>query len=536
MTLIPGPTLRIASGLVGLCLSLVMVADLMFGLFPNRLQQAQQTRARQAETTTVLVAEALRLNDMPHARATMEAVRSRDPDLLSLAVRRVDGQLSASSGPHAADWVERVDSATDATRILVPIQSPQGPWGRAEFAFAPVLPTTLAGWMQDRLLWLALGLPLLCLLAVYAYLKRVLLHLNPMATVPERLRDAFDGLTEGVALLDLKGRVVLANRALRDIAAVETQKMHGRPLQEAVRLELADRRKTPPWEQVLKGGDAVRGVRVYVGAVRQASREGQGGDPADPGQRKVAVINCSPITDPGGQVRGCLATLADMSDIERKNEELRAALQALQQSREKIEAQNVELVKLATRDGLTSLLNRRAFFEAGETAVQRVLARRGSLAVAMLDVDHFKRFNDTFGHATGDLVLQRVAQCVSQALRQGDIVARYGGEEFCVLMEDVDTSSAMALAERVRQAIESQAGRKLTEQGDTPVTASLGVCWGQVGPGADSTSALDLSAMLRQADAALYEAKRGGRNAVKLAGGTADQHPAHTAAQPALAN
>ena len=533
MTLIPGPSLRIASGLVGLCLSLVMVADLMFGLFPNRLQQAQKQRAREAETATVLVAEALRLNDLPRARSTMDTVRSRNPEMLSLAVRRADGQLQASSGPHAADWAQRMDTPADGTRILVPIQSPQGPWGRAEFAFTPVLPTTLAGWLQDRLLLLALGLPLLCLLAVYAYLKRVLLHLNPMATVPERLRDAFDGLTEGVALLDMKGRVVLANRALRDIAAVETQKMHGRPLQEAVRLELADWRKTPPWEQVLKGGDAVRGVRVYVGAVssRAANERGaEAGDTPPPG-RKVAVINCSPITDPSGQVRGCLATLADMSDVERKNEELRAALQELQQSREKIEAQNVELVKLATRDGLTGLLNRRAFFEAGETAVQRVQARRGSLAVAMLDVDHFKRFNDTHGHATGDLVLQRVAQCVSQALRQGDIVARYGGEEFCVLMEDVDQAGALVVAERVREAIQSQAGRKLTEQGDSPVTASLGLCWGQVGSEQTATDkTLDLSAMLRRADEALYEAKRGGRNAVKLAGSTPGKLQAETAA------
>ena len=98
-------------------------------------------------------------------------------------------------------------------------------------------------------------------------------------------------------------------------------------------------------------------------------------------------------------------------------------------------------------------------------------------------------------------------------------------------MEDVDPAGALEVAERVREAIQSQAGRKLTEQGDTPVTASLGVCWGEVGSEHSATEkTLDLSAMLRRADEALYEAKRGGRNAVKLAGSTPGKLQAETAA------
>jgi diguanylate cyclase (GGDEF)-like protein len=130
----------------------------------------------------------------------------------------------------------------------------------------------------------------------------------------------------------------------------------------------------------------------------------------------------------------------------------------------------------------------------------------------MMDVDHFKRFNDTYGHATGDVVLKRVADCMTRSMRPQDVVARYGGEEFCMLIEDVDSSTAVSLADRLRRTIASDAGQLLYEGQDVPITASLGVCWRSVPPGP-----LDLSEMLRLADEALYEAKRGGRNAVRLA-------------------
>lgn len=495
---IPGPTLRIASGLVGLCLTLVMAADFLFGVFPNRQSLADAQRARIAETSTALLAEPLRAQDALRARAMLEAVRARNPDMLSAGVRQADGHLVVSTGPHAADWAEATGTNAQSTRVLVPIQASHGVWGRAEFAFEPAVPTTAAGWLADQRVWLALGLPALCLLLVYAYLKRVLLHLNPMATVPERLRDAFDGLTEGVALLDVKGRVVLANSGLRELAGVDAQKLHGRDLQAAAQLELAELRKLTPWELVLKGGDAARGVRVYVGQ----------GD-----KRKVGMLNCSPITDPNGHVRGCMVTIDDVTEVERSNQGLRVALDELSASRAKIEAQNVELVKLATCDGLTGLLNRRAFFEKGGAVIQRLTAQRsGRLAVVMMDVDHFKRFNDTYGHATGDVVLKRVADCMTRSMRPQDVVARYGGEEFCMLIEDVDSSTAVSLADRLRRTIASDAGQLLYEGQDVPITASLGVCWRSVPPGP-----LDLSDMLRLADEALYEAKRGGRNAVRLA-------------------
>ncbi len=495
----PSPTLRIAIGLVGLCVSLMLLADLLFGVLPDRQKQADALRARIAEFTTAQTADAVRQGDITRIAETLAAVRSRNPDMLSAAVRNAAGKVIASSGPHAPDWADQHDNRSSATRVIVPILSAQGTWGRTEFAFAPALPSTIGGWLHDKVLWLALGLPLVTIGLMYLYLRRVLTVMNPMAVVPDRLRDAFDGLTEGVALLDARGRVVLANAALRDMAAVDPQKMHGRLLQSAVALQLVDTQAVPPWQSVLQGAATVRGVRVLVG-------EGA--------RRKTGMMNCSAILDPQGKVRGCLATLDDVTETERNNDELRSALAELRHSRQQIEAQNQELVKLATRDSLTGLLNRRAFFDSAGQVLARC-ASGGQVAVIMLDVDHFKSFNDKYGHAVGDTVLQRVAERMRASLRQQDLVARYGGEEFCALMEDVDEATAAKLAERVRGAIQFEAGLGIHDGRDLAVTASIGVCWRAMPPGP-----CDLSDMLRHADAALYAAKRGGRNRVLRSEGT----------------
>jgi diguanylate cyclase (GGDEF)-like protein/PAS domain S-box-containing protein len=499
MKTVLSPTLRIAIGLMGLCISLFILADFAFGLLPDREGQARTLRTRLSESTTALVAEALRAQELPRVAQALDVVRSRNADMISAAVRDAGGRLVASTGAHAADWAGEASNASTSTRVIVPIHSAQGQWGRAEFAFAPPVPTHAMAWLKDSFVWVAIGLPLAALAAMYLYLRRALVHMNPMAVVPDRLRAAFDGLTEGVALLDTRGRVVLANTALREMAAAQADKMHGRELADAAQLKLAQPAATLPWEDVLRTAQVVRGVAVHIGAGEQ---------------RRSGVMNCSPITDPQGNVRGCLATVGDVTQIERSNGELRAAMAELERSRAQIEAQNQELIKLATRDSLTGLLNRRAFFDTARNIVARNAKSGGYVAVLMLDVDHFKSVNDKYGHAVGDHVLQGVARQLTESLREQDLVARYGGEEFCVLIEGMNELDAYGRAERVRRTIQFQAGRKLLDGRDLVVTVSIGVCGCPPGPG-------DLNELLKRADAALYEAKRGGRNRVVLAGSQA---------------
>ncbi|MFZ3019624.1 MAG: GGDEF domain-containing protein [Gallionella sp.] len=163
-----------------------------------------------------------------------------------------------------------------------------------------------------------------------------------------------------------------------------------------------------------------------------------------------------------------------------------------------------EVLELAMTDSLTGIPNRRALMELAEHA----LARRGGspMTLMMIDVDHFKRINDTYGHPVGDTVLRQVTRLLAGRLRGGDVLGRYGGEEFCVLAPDTDAEGARTLAESLREII---AFKTLSsENGPVQVTVSIGVAC------CPDDKARELKDLLAEADAALYAAKEAGRNRV----------------------
>lgn len=155
-------------------------------------------------------------------------------------------------------------------------------------------------------------------------------------------------------------------------------------------------------------------------------------------------------------------------------------------------------------DALTGLPNRRQLLIILDRARAQAIETRQPLSVAILDIDHFKRVNDTFGHVIGDRVLQRVARNSVSALRSSDSIGRFGGEEFVIVLPNATPDIAEAIANRVRAAIEAESSDSF---GEWPVvTASVGVAgWRRGEP---------LTALLQRADEALYEAKRSGRNKV----------------------
>jgi diguanylate cyclase (GGDEF)-like protein len=164
-----------------------------------------------------------------------------------------------------------------------------------------------------------------------------------------------------------------------------------------------------------------------------------------------------------------------------------------------------QLEELATTDGLTGCLNKRAFLDQLEQKLMAAQRFGRKLSVIVTDLDHFKSVNDTYGHAAGDRVLQALGRVLKRVKRETDLVARFGGEEFCVLCEETDARGAQLLAERVREELENT--ELLTELGPLKVTTSLGVA---TFPDHASTAA-DL---FIQGDKALYEAKNRGRNQV----------------------
>jgi diguanylate cyclase (GGDEF)-like protein len=161
----------------------------------------------------------------------------------------------------------------------------------------------------------------------------------------------------------------------------------------------------------------------------------------------------------------------------------------------------------ATTDALTNLPNRTAFLERARREVARAERTGRTLAVVMLDIDHFKAFNDRYGHHTGDRVLGAVGQAIAQTVRGIDIAGRWGGEEFVVLLVEADAATAGPAVERIREAVGALAPPKVPEK----ITTSAGIAIHQA-----LFERARIESLIRRADAALYEAKRAGRDRARM--------------------
>ena len=188
-----------------------------------------------------------------------------------------------------------------------------------------------------------------------------------------------------------------------------------------------------------------------------------------------------------------------------KGVELKNALQAEGQARKEIETLYQEVERLSRIDPLTELSNRRSFSADALRFFQLAIRHQNKLSCAMLDIDFFKRVNDTYGHDFGDKVLIAVAKACKKQIRKTDLLARFGGEEFCFLFPETDLNGAALMAERIRHAIS-----KLefdSEKNRFSVTVSIGVS-----ELLDSND--NMENMLKRSDDSLYKAKENGRNRV----------------------
>lgn len=181
---------------------------------------------------------------------------------------------------------------------------------------------------------------------------------------------------------------------------------------------------------------------------------------------------------------------------------MRTALR-LKQALYQLEQVNADLLRMATTDPLTKLSNRGHFFTLAHAEFSKAQRHKRALSIIMLDVDEFKRINDTFGHAAGDRALGVLSECCGEAVRESDIIGRIGGEEFAICCPDADLAGALAIAERIRLNCEGQIIS--FDSKSFSFTVSLGVT-------CRSPHDHDFEAMLNRADRLLYEAKNKGRN------------------------
>lgn len=490
------PTLRITLGLLSLAVTLLLLFDLLLGVFPDEANQQASARKLVAEGIAVQIATLMVRNDQATLNVVVPELLRREPALRSIGVRDGDGTLRFATPDHARIWQQGHESDVGRDRFIVPLaSSARGgqAWGQVEVAFTP-LPGSgpLAGFFSPAvrlvLLFSASGG-----LIYYLYLRRTLQHLDPTTAVPERVQMAFDAMSEAVLVLNAQGRVVMANKGFDKLMPDEGEQVIGRDPASFEWLQLGTEHvtRTLPWEQCMQEKSSVEG---FVFEARTKNDE----------VRRL-IVNSSPVLDMKDVVRGCMVSFNDVTDLDEANKQLVSLMADLSASKEQLEVQNVELQRLANVDPMTGARNRRSFFPEFERMFLEARQRGLALSFIMSDIDKFKSVNDVYGHQIGDKVIQKFASILLRSARESDVVCRYGGEEFCIALPGTDAQQAHAVAERIREQVEAEVGPSLPLDTKPVITASFGVA--SVSGGAPSAEAL-----ADQADQALYHSKHSGRN------------------------
>jgi diguanylate cyclase (GGDEF)-like protein len=205
----------------------------------------------------------------------------------------------------------------------------------------------------------------------------------------------------------------------------------------------------------------------------------------------------------GRKDRDLESSMDDLERIKRLYKDIGGELNA---TSEKLHRAKDQLEILATTDGLTEVYNHRHFMDQIHERFEEAKKCSSPLSLLMIDIDHFKAFNDNHGHMAGDLVLKKIAQLLKASCRTQDIVARYGGEEFAIILSETDLQRAETVAERVRSVVEHH--RLVDGTQSQPITVSVGI--GALHDGIDTVNDL-----IASADKALYQAKTEGRNRVR---------------------
>ena len=479
---------RISLGLACLTMSVLLAAQAV-GLMPDETRAVLKGRRDLCEAIAIQTSLAVQKDNADEVQQAVRAMVMRNAEIQSAAVRRADGTLLAKVGEVAQTEDEATGDASTATHVHVPIFNGDDRWGTVQIVFRGSTYHWIVRVLANPMFRLTVFMVTAGFFAYLIYLRKTLQMLDPTAVIPDRVKAMLDTLAEGVLVLDSQSRIVLANESFSKTfgrSAIELQglKVSRLPWKKTAEDEPMD---VTPWQAAIDHGDSQTGVPMGLQTVA--------------GTIKSFTVNCAPILGGDGSRRGALATFADVTALEEKNNRLREMVQMLEQSREEINRQNKELQSLATTDPLTGCLNRRSFFAEFQTHWSAARRYSHPLSCLMVDVDHFKRINDRFGHGVGDQVLQQMAQVLKSMARDTDVVCRYGGEEFCVLLPHTDLEHARQAAERLRAAIEERQCLSIS------ITASVGVSALELQP-------KSLQDLLDQADKALYAAKRSGRNRV----------------------
>ncbi|MEM9826723.1 MAG: sensor domain-containing diguanylate cyclase [Planctomycetota bacterium] len=413
-----------------------------------------------------------------------------DETLASVALRGSLGQVYAATDQHVSLW-ERPD---EFDQVKVPIRNHHRVWGHLEMSWVPLTPQGWRGYLGGSTMRLLLFFFAAGMISYTLFTIRLFGAFRSTQIVPEHVKESLDTLSEGLLLLGHAGDIVFANKAFLNAARMTREEVMQKLASDFPWVDESGEPVTElPWT------DAITRDRSCIGKRLRLHMPGSG--------PLVFNVNVTPLSRGGRSLaseRGALATFHDVTGEELHRLEQQRMFEMLKHSRDEVQEKNARLEVLANRDSLTDCLNRRAFFEGFEEAWTKLRSDDAPLSCLMLDIDHFKSVNDTYGHHVGDDVLRKVAAAVRQRFEADNLVGRYGGEEFCVVFPGTDLKQAVEAADTLRQDIEAI---RFEEPKGLRLTASIGV----------SDLRFDAEhpqALVNQADSALYVAKHLGRNRV----------------------
>lgn len=493
---LPGTLSRISIGLISLLILLAILLEFFLGTFSQHSEDTRNLRLRLSENVALQITGGIQGEDIRSVTSLARSIVSNEDVLISIGLRDLEQQLIVDTGLHANLWSLPEGARSTVTEVRIPVSTDQGLWGYLELVFTPTRPNNFWLWLKDPLILSVLLFVVIGTFIIYLYLRRTLQHLDPSMVVPQRVRAAFDTLLEGVVLLDGQQRIVLVNDSFIEISPKFKGSLIGKSV-ESLKWLTDNLSKDPdewPWRYVARERQILERIPIDLSSYTKTDAS-------------HLLLSASPILDDEGRYRGCILSLSDVSELYRINEELRATVAALDESNLQIKEQNEELQRLATTDPLTGCLNRRAFYQRLNEIASAAQRSKKPVSCLMTDIDFFKRFNDTYGHAVGDQVLIAVSEEFKVGIREHDVLARFGGEEFCVVFPDLDLDGAVVIAERLRIAIQQNAGEKVEADEKVTVTSSFGVA-------TLNFDTMDTERMIQLADEALYVAKETGRNRV----------------------
>ncbi len=488
------PTVRISLGLVFISLSALLFGNFT-KLIPNQSAVVMEKRKYAAEALAVQFTMSTRKKNVVAFRKTMDVIKEMYPEVLSLGLRGDKGYLIVQTRDHKTHWVAPPGDESTLTHWQIPIFQGKRQHSVLEISFVPDNAFMVLGYNISPFIILVAGFACVTFVGFFIFMRKVIRNLDPTLVMPSRVKYVFDTLTEGVLLIDMNERIVLANQALADKLGCSINSLMGSKASEFEWRNLESNKTSEelPWTKAIREGENLSSVQLKFATKSDGF--------------STFSINVALILENSGKSRGALVTFTDLTELEKKNSQLSTMVEQQQLANAEIERQNKELEILSTRDPLTDCLNRRAFYAKAEQCLAKASAKQSPVSCIMTDIDKFKAVNDNYGHGVGDEVIKYLANTLKSSTRADDVVCRFGGEEFCILLPNCPVEEAAEIFEQIRIKIEAHSARAISGAPGINITSSFGVSELH-----SSTNSVD--DMINQADTALYKAKDSGRNRV----------------------